>query len=381
MEYRQGYSRLGFGCLRIPADEQECERLILRAIQLGINYFDTAYTYKGNEELLGRILERNHCRDQVQIATKVPSHLVHSRGDLDRIFDRQLARLHTDRVDNYLMHMLPDLPTWNRLKSLGVVEWLEEKRQAGQIGRVGFSFHGNTDQFLELLNAYPWDFCQIQYNYMDEHTQAGRKGLEAAYQLGIPVIIMEPLRGGNLVQGLTPEARKLFDQTGRSPAEWGLTWLYAQEAVTCVLSGMNTLEMLEENVRIASQKAVFTQEDFALIERVKAAILASKRISCSACRYCMPCPAGVDIPGAFRCYNVSYSDGLKRGMKEYILTTTFKSIRSNAALCKGCGACEKKCPQHIPIREELKAVRRRLENPAYQAIALAGRFLYRGKSE
>ena len=381
MEYRKGYSRLGFGCLRLPADEQACERLILRAIQLGINYFDTAYTYKGNEELLGRILEQNHCRDQVQIATKIPSHLVHSRGDLDRIFDRQLERLHTDRVDHYLMHMLPDLPTWNRLKGLGVVEWLAEKRQAGQIGRVGFSFHGNTDQFLELLDAYPWDFCQIQYNYMDEHTQAGRRGLEAAYQRGIPVIIMEPLRGGNLVQGLTSEARKLFDGTGRSPAEWGLTWLYAQEAVTCVLSGMNTLEMLEENVRIASQKAVFTQEDFALIERVKAAILASKRISCSACRYCMPCPAGVDIPGAFRCYNVSYSDGLKRGMKEYVLTTTFKAVRSNAALCKGCGACEKKCPQHIPIREALKAVRRRLENPAYQVIALAGRFLYRGKSE
>ncbi len=371
---------LGFGCMRLPADEQQAEALILKAIEKGINYFDTAYTYKGNEALLGRILERNHCRERIQIATKMPSHLVNTRGDLERIFHQELERLQTDYIDNYLMHMLPDVPTWNRLKSLGMVEWLEEKKKAGQIRRVGFSFHGTTSIFLEVLEAYDWDFCQIQYNYMDEHTQAGRTGLHAAYAKGIPVIIMEPLRGGNLVKRLSEETKAIFAETGHSPAEWGLRWLYAQKEVTCVLSGMNTMEMLEENLRIASQEPEWNEADDAVIARARESISRATRVPCSACRYCMPCPAGVDIPGSFRCYNVSYSDTLKKGRKEYILATTFKSVRTNAALCKGCGACEKRCPQHIPIREELKNVRRRLEaNWYYQGASLAGRFLYRGK--
>ncbi len=380
MRYREGYSLLGYGCMRLPEDEQEAEALVLRAIEAGVNYFDTAYTYKGNEVKLGQILAKNHCRERVQIATKMPSHLVNTRADLDRIFDRQLERLRTAYVDNYLMHMLPDVPTWNRLKSLGIVEWLEDKRQKGQIRRVGFSFHGNTAVFLDVLNAYPWDFCQIQYNYMDEHTQAGRAGLQAAHEKGIPVIIMEPLRGGNLVNRLSEETKAVFAGTGKSPAEWGLSWLYAQPEVTCVLSGMGTREMLEENLRVASQETLWGAEEDAVIARARQAISAATRVPCSACRYCMPCPAGVDIPGAFRCYNVSYSDTLKKGRQEYVLATTFKSVRTNASLCRECGACEKRCPQHIAIRQELKEVRKRLEcNWYYRISSLTGRFLYRGK--
>lgn len=380
MRYREGYSLLGFGCMRLPGEYEMAEKLILEAIEGGINYFDTAYTYKGNEELLGSILAKHRCRDRVQIATKMPSHLVNTRADLDRIFDKELARLRTDHVDNYLMHMLPDVPTWNRLKGLGMEEWLADKRQKGQIRRVGFSFHGTTSIFLEVLNAYPWDFCQIQYNYMDEHTQAGRTGLQAAHEKGIPVIIMEPLRGGNLVNRLSEETKAVFAETGKSPAQWGLSWLYAQPEVTCVLSGMNTPEMLEENLRIASEETVWGEEEDAVIERARKAISAATRIPCSACRYCMPCPAGVDIPGAFRCYNVSYSDTLKKARKEYVLTTTFKAVRTNASLCRECGACEKRCPQHIAIRQELKNVRKRLENNwYYQGASIAGRFLYRGK--
>ncbi|WP_312105083.1 aldo/keto reductase, partial [Lachnoclostridium sp.] len=194
-------SILGFGCLRFPKkgkaiDMEETEREILYAIEHGINYFDTAYIYSGSEEALGTILQKHNCREKVMIATKLPHYLIKKAGDIDRFFDEQLKRLKTDYIDYYLMHMLPDVNIWNRLIDLGILEWLESKKQAGIIKRIGFSYHGNTAAFQELLDAYPWDFCQIQYNYMDEQSQAGVAGLKKAASKNIPVIIMEPLRGG-----------------------------------------------------------------------------------------------------------------------------------------------------------------------------------------
>ena len=214
-KYGNPISILGFGCMRftqsgVKIDLDKAEREILEAIQSGVNYFDTAYVYPGSEDALGRILEKNHLRDQVSIATKLPHYLLRKPGSFEKYFSEELKRLRTDRVDYYLMHMLTDVKTWERLKSLGIVEWLREKQRSGAIRQVGFSYHGNSEMFCQLVDAYDWDFCQIQYNYMDEHSQAGRRGLQYAASKHIPVMIMEPLRGGKLVGLLPDAARQLF---------------------------------------------------------------------------------------------------------------------------------------------------------------------------
>lgn len=392
MHYRkdrtgQPLSILGFGCMRFQRkrgaiDYEEAEREVLAAIERGVNYFDTAYIYPGSEEILGKVLDQNRCRDKVNIATKLPHYLIRRPEDIERYFQEQLKRLRTDHVDFYLMHMLPDVSTWERLKSLGVEQWLEEKKAGGAIRRVGFSYHGNTNAFQALVDAYDWDFCQIQYNYIDEHTQAGRRGLQHAAGKGLPVIIMEPLRGGRLVNNLPRKAQELFAaaQPKRTPAEWGLRWLWNQPEVTVVLSGMNSMEMVEENCRIASEAEAGEQgaAEAALYEQVKAEINAKIKVGCTGCAYCMPCPKGVDIPGAFRCYNARYTEGFYTGMKEYFMCTTLRGKRSNASLCVKCGRCETHCPQGIHIREELDNVKRVMEGPVY-AIAkgvthLLGRF-------
>ena len=318
MQYRQGaggreWSALGFGCMRFPKegsriDQEEAEREILRAVELGVNYFDTAYIYPGSEECLGRILEKNHLREQVMIATKLPQYLIQSAGAIEKYFQEQLRRLRTDYVDQYLMHMLTDLGAWEKLCALGIREWIDEKKKSGAIRQIGFSFHGNTPMFLKILEAYDWDFCQIQYNYMDEVTQAGREGLLAAAARGIPVVIMEPLRGGKLVSLLPETARERIRREGggRSAAELAFRWLWDQKEVTTVLFGMNSMEMLEENCRVASEAlpGCLGDEERRLIEALKQDINARLKVGCTGCGYCMPCPQGVDIPGAFRAYNL-----------------------------------------------------------------------------
>lgn len=384
MQYRsnnqeQNLSILGFGCMRFPkkgknVDMEETEKEILYAIEQGVNYFDTAYIYSGNEEVLGKILKKNECRHKINIATKLPHYLIKKSDDMERYFNEQLRRLQTDYIDYYLMHMLPDVGTWERLIGLGVIPWLEEKKKSGQIRKVGFSYHGNTDAFQKLLMAYEWDFCQIQYNYMDEFSQAGRAGLQAAAKKQIPVIIMEPLRGGRLVRDLPQQALKLFEHKGegKSPAEWAFRWLWDQKEVSVVLSGMNSMEMLKENIRIANEVKAgeITTEQRKVYELVKKAINQKVKVGCTGCGYCLPCPQGVDIPGAFRCYNVSYTDSFFNGMREYFMCTTMRAKKSNASLCIQCGKCETHCPQGISIRKELKKVKHRLENPAYKIAAL-----------
>lgn len=387
METRKAdLSILGFGCMRFPkkgnnVDMEATEQLLLYAVEHGINYFDTAYIYSGNEEVLGTLLQKNQLREKVKIATKLPHYMIKSVEGLEKSFQEQLRRLKTDYVDNYLMHMLPDIHIWNKLVSMGVLQWALDKKASGQIKNLGFSYHGSTEQFVELIDAYDWDFCQVQYNYMDEFSQAGREGVQHAAKKGIPVIIMEPLRGGRLVQGLPPKAVELFEkaQPKRSPAEWGLRWLWDQPEISCILSGMNTMEMLKENIRIAESAAVgeLTEADLALFEKVKKAINEKIKVPCTGCRYCMPCPFGVDIPGAFRCYNVRYTDSYFTGMKEYLMCTTFRHERTNASLCQKCGKCEKHCPQNIPIRQELKQVVRHMENPVYRVIAFFAKAFFR----
>ncbi len=367
--YGNPISILGFGCMRFARkgagiDYDKAEAQILRAIELGVNYFDTAYLYPGSEELLGRVLASNDVRSKVKIATKLPQYLVRSAAAIDRFFDEELRRLQTNHIDYYLMHMVTDLAQWENLQRLGIEEWIAAKKASGQIGQIGFSFHGGTEGFLRVLEAYDWDFCQIQYNYLDEHTQAGRAGLEAAAARGIPVIIMEPLRGGKLVDLMPEEGKRLVAESphGWSAAEWAFRWLWDQPEVTCVLSGMNTLEMIEENCRVASEAVPgeLVEADFALLAQVTDAINASMRVGCTGCGYCMPCPQGVDIPALFRCYNHMYTEGKNVGRKEYWQTVSLRKQKAFARQCVGCGACERHCPQGIAIREQIHIADREL---------------------
>ena len=380
MQYRNNngnndLSVLGFGCMRFKKkgagfDMEETEREIMYAIEQGVNYFDTAYIYSGSEEALGTILHKNGIREKIKIATKLPHYLMKTREDMEKKFAEQLKRLKTDYIDFYLMHMLPDKETWEKLINAGALEWLEGLKKEGKIRNLGFSYHGNTDTFIELLNAYDWDFCQVQYNYMDENSQAGRRGIEAAAEKGIPVIIMEPLRGGRLVNDLPKKAVEAFTESSRgySAAEWALRWLLNQKEISVILSGMNSMEMLEENIRIASEAEAdsMTPGDLATIAKVKKAFDEVTKVPCTGCSYCMPCPFGVDIPGSFRCLNVSYTDSYANGFREYFMCTTMKKEPSNAGLCRKCGRCEKHCPQSIHIRDELVRVKRRFENPIYK---------------
>ena len=380
-------SILGYGCMRFTRkgssiDLDKAEKELLRAIKNGVNYFDTAYIYPGSEAALGEILHRNHIRDQVNIATKLPQYLIRTREAIDRYFSEELSRLQTDHIDYYLMHMLTDINAWEKLKKLGSEDWIREKKETGAIRNIGFSFHGNTDMFLKILNAYDWDFCQIQYNYMDETSQAGRKGLQAAAEKGIPVIIMEPLRGGKLVNMLPEKAKALIrkDPKKRSAAELALRWLWDQPEVTCVLSGMNSLEMVEENCRIASlvQAGEMTDADHRMIAKIRDYINEKLKVGCTGCGYCMPCPHGVDIPGTFRYYNEMYMEKKGTGRKEYVQVVGLRKEPAFASQCVGCGRCERHCPQHINIIQELKAADKALRPLPYKAAVSVMRwFVYR----
>ncbi|MBE5851476.1 MAG: aldo/keto reductase [Lachnospiraceae bacterium] len=385
MQYRKNkngadISLLGYGCMRFTRkgnsiDLEKAQKELAHAIENGVNYFDTAYIYPGSEAAIGEIFHRLNCREQIYIATKLPHYLIKSMDGIEKIFQEELKRLQTDYVDYYLMHMLTDTDTWEKLKALGIEEWIREKKESGQIRNIGFSYHGHTDMFCKLIDAYDWDFTQIQYNYMDEHSQAGRKGLHYAAAKKIPVIIMEPLRGGKLVNLLPEKAKKLIaeHERGYSAAEWAFRWLYDQPEVTCVLSGMNSMEMLEENLRIANETQIgaFTEADFALIDLVKAEIESTVKVGCTGCGYCMPCPKGVDIPETFRCYNNYYAEGKRVAIKEYMQCTLFRKNHSNASNCVECGLCEKHCPQHIEIRKELKNAANKLESPVFKFVKWA----------
>ncbi|MCR5278351.1 MAG: aldo/keto reductase [Lachnospiraceae bacterium] len=364
----------------IDIDKAETE--IMEAIGAGVNYFDTAYIYPGSEAAIGEIFERNHIREKIKIATKLPQYMISNRTGLDKYFNEELARLRTDYIDYYLMHHLTDIAMWEKLKNVGILNWIRQKKEAGIIKNIGFSYHGNTDNFLKILNDYDWDFCQIQYNYLDEVTQAGVDGLKAAAAKGIPVIIMEPLRGGKLVNMLPEGALKAMKESGNnwSPAEWAFRWLYNQPEVTVVLSGMNSLEMVRENCRIASETEAgsFTENEFNVLKKVITEIKASEKVGCTGCRYCMPCPKGVDIPGTFRCYNAMFTEGKNDGRFQFAQTVGLTKEPSFASQCIECGKCEMHCPQNIPIREKLKEADKALRPLPFKiGINIARKFMFR----
>jgi predicted aldo/keto reductase-like oxidoreductase len=396
MQYRknkknQDISLLGYGCMRFTTkagriDLDKAEKEILAAYNAGVNYFDTAYIYSGSEAALGEILERNQLRQKINIATKLPQYLMSSIAAVERCFNEELSRLRTDYIDYYLMHYLTDYAQWERLKSIGIEDWIAQKKAEGKIRNIGFSFHGTTEMFKKILDDYDWEVCLVQYNYLDKVSQVGEAGVKVAAAKGIPVIIMEPLRGGKLVNLLPESAKKMIaaNPRGWSPAEWGFRWLYNQSEVTCVLSGMNSLEMVQENCRVADQATVnhFTADDFAFIDQIIAEIRRTEKVGCTGCRYCMPCPKGIDIPGIFRGWNLMYSESKSSGMFDYFQTTALRRDSAFASECIGCGKCEKHCPQSIPIREMLKKADKAL-SPWYIKPIVRGAklFMLRGKKK
>jgi len=380
-------SILGFGCMRFPMkggsiDEKRSIALMRDAVDKGINYFDTAYFYNNgrSESLLGEALQGGY-RQRVKIATKLPPFMVGNLDGAKKILKTQLSKLKTDYIDYYLLHMLSDKASFDRMEKIGVIDWLEQLKKEGTIRNIGFSFHGSKSDFEELIKAYPWDFCQIQYNYLDENNQATKSGLQLAHSLGIPVIVMEPLRGGKLVNNLPQQVIKEFKSYDpkRSPAEWGLRWIWNHPEVTVILSGMSDEEQLAENVRIAQDAKAnsLSDEELGIFERVKAILQSRTKVPCTACAYCMPCPAGVNIPGCFAAYNDKYLLDDKRNRFKYLQTLGVMAKKpAFASQCIECGKCEKHCPQNIQIRQELKKVKKEMEPVGFRtAVKIARKFM------
>ncbi|MDL2206081.1 aldo/keto reductase [Eubacteriales bacterium OttesenSCG-928-N13] len=374
-------SILGFGCMRFPTkgvmtpDTERIEQQIVSAIHQGVNYFDTAYTYPNSENVLGSVLAKGY-RDKVKIATKLPLPLVHKREDIERFFVEQLQRLQTDHIDYYLMHGINTYEDWLKLKGLGIEEFIKTEQANGRIINIGFSFHGNIKAFKQLVDDYPWDFCQIQYNYVDENFQAGTEGLHYAHEKGLGIIIMEPLRGGTLIGKMPPKAQQIMDgiQPKQSPAALALRWVWNHPEVSVVLSGMNAEAHIEENVKVASTALpdMLTQKELDALDDIKAEFEKNTKVPCTGCAYCMPCPFGVDIPYCFAMYNSKSMFGGLPPVFHYLSGTSgAKSATgtvSRASQCKHCGACEAHCPQHIPIRKHLKDASNTMETWYYKAL-------------
>jgi hypothetical protein len=365
-------SILGFGCMRLAQkdgriDEERAAGQIRHAIDQGVNYLDTAWSYhRGESEpFLGRTLAGGY-RERVKLATKLPTWMVKSRADMDRFLDAQLERLATPRIDYYMVHGI-DGSSWERMAALGVGEFLETARADGRIVNAGFSFHGLREEFKRIVDAYPWSFCQIQYNYLDEEMQAGTQGLEYAAAKGLGVMVMEPLRGGLLGATPPPAVEEIWREAGagRSAAEWALRWIWNRPEVTVVLSGMSDEAQVEENLRVASEAypGSFSAEESGLIARVAGKYREIMKVACTGCGYCLPCPSGVDIPGSFNAYNALHSFGNQDAWFIYVMrgAGVFTGERSYASLCSQCRDCLEKCPQGLQIPELLEEVAREFE--------------------
>ena len=370
-------SILGFGCMRLSTkeghiDEERAAAQVRYAIDRGVNYIDTAWTYHEgeSERFLGRAL-RDGYRERMKLATKLPSFLVRSREDMDRFLEAQLEKLQTDHIDYYLMHTLTG-PLWGRLDALGARDFLDRAKANGKIVNAGFSFHGLGADFAPIVDAYPWECCLIQYNYLDEESQAGTRGLEYAASKGLGVFVMEPLRGGNLGLPVAPPTiAALWDEAPvrRTPAEWALRWVWDHPEVVVVLSGMNDEAHIDENLGTAGEALPnsLTPGERTLVRRAAARYRELMKVGCSGCGYCMPCPAGVNIPACFEVFNKVHLFGDLEGSKDsYVMRMSGVLQRSGsgfASQCVECGKCLEKCPQGLDIPLLLKDVAAELEGP------------------
>jgi len=361
-------SVFGVGCMRLPLianpdgstsseniDEAEAIKMIRYAIDNGVNYIDTAYGYHGgnSEYLVGKALKDGY-REKVKLATKLPVWYAKTYEDFDRLLNEQLTKLQVEYLDFYLLHAL-NKSSWERVRDLGVLEWLDKAKASGRIRYAAFSFHDEHEVFIDIIDSYDWDMCQIQLNFLDTEYQAGVAGLKYAGSKGIPVVIMEPLRGGKLAAA-SDDILDLWNQAEekRSPVEWAFRWLYNFPEVAVILSGVSTMEQLQDNLRIfeVAPANCMTQEELELVEKVKALYESKTKVTCTACEYCLPCPNGVSIPEVFRIYNDASIFGLNDGHIKHYQKLIDES--KDASMCIECGNCESVCPQHIDIIDKLK---------------------------
>ncbi len=369
-------SVLGYGCMRFPEkggkiDEERAAVQLRMAIDAGVNYLDTAMPYHmgASEPFLGKVLADGY-RDRVKIATKLPHWQVREAGDIRRLFRTQLDNLRTDRIDYYLLHSIDDR-SWKKLKEFGIISFIQEEKRAGRIINIGFSFHSSLEAFKFILDDFEWDFCQIQYNYLDEESQAGTAGLEYAASKGLGIIVMEPLRGGSLAGDMPPAIEEIMNRAPvkRPAVEWALRWIWNRPEVTLILSGMNEEEHIEENLRIAGEALPesLLPEELEIVGQVEAKYRELMKVGCTGCRYCMPCPSGVNIPTSFELYNTRHMWGNKQGTFIFYMLMVGQGMSGKkpqyASLCTQCGKCEKACPQDIAIADRLKDVAREFEGP------------------
>ena len=400
-------SQLAFGCMRLPRSQEKTNELVKTAIDSGINYFDTAYIYPGSERALGTALKATGLRNKIKIATKLPLFSCKTSESMENLFNTQKNRLGVDSIDYYLLHMLCDMQTLERLRSIGLDDWVKRKKESGEIVNIGFSFHGERNNFSGLIDAFDWDFCMIQYNYCDENNQAGRHGLNYATEKGIPVMVMSPLRGGLLSHSLAKEAKDVFAKASmgaigqpgadgrsgaiggsggigvsgaigrRSLSEWSLRWLWDQPEVLTVLSGMSDMKQLDENIAAASIAEVgcVSTGERKVYQHILEIIKQSQEIPCTSCGYCLPCPYGVNIPDCFSIYNErgNFFETIKR----YLMATgAVTAKQSYASLCVQCKVCEKSCPQKIEISTELSKVARKIESFWFRPVfAIVRKFM------
>lgn len=366
--YGEPISLLGYGCMRFTKngnsiDLDKAERELMLAIKSGVNYLDTAYIYPGSEVAVGEILHRNHCREEIRLATKLPQYYIKSGAAIEKYFNEQLTRLQTDYIDYYLMHMLTDVAAWEKLKKLGIEAWITQKKKEGKIRNIGFSFHGNTEMFIQILDAYDWDFCQIQYNYMDTEEQAGDKGYALAEELGIPLVIMEPVKGGSLAN-FSDDINAKFKAMDKdaSIASWAFRWVGSHSNVKVILSGMSSEEQVEDNLKTFSNFKPLDEAEEKMISEIVSDLQSRVQNGCTGCRYCMPCPAGVNIPQNFALWNKYHI----YGTYDHVKNAWEKDLKDEekAKCCVKCGKCEKVCPQHLSIRRDLELAQKDLDSAA-----------------
>jgi uncharacterized protein len=374
MQYREmkggdKVSVLGYGCMRFPMrkdgsiNEERASKQLLFAIENGVTYLDTAKIYHGgkSEEFVGRFLEENGLRDKVEIATKLPPWMVKEKKDMMKIFNEQLKDLRTDHIDYYLVHALNG-DSWKKMKDFGILDLLDRLLKQGKIRNAGFSFHGNIEDFYRIVDDYDWSFCQIQFNFLDTGYQAGMKGYLYAVKKGLSVISMEPLRGGRLAQNPPEKVKEIYAASGykRTPAEWALRWVWNFQGITTLLSGMNQIKQIKENIKISDSAlpGSMTREELQVIEKATKIYKKLMKIGCTGCMYCLPCPVGVAIPSCFEYYNGYH---LYNDEKYKTWYKNFLGDKAKASLCVNCGQCVSKCPQSLSIPDLLKKVAKEME--------------------
>lgn len=386
-------SVLGYGLMRLPVrmqsiNEKLAEKQIMYALDQGVNYLDTAVPYHNgkSEPFLGKLLTKNGIRDRVKIATKLPHWSTHSKAEMDKVLDDQLDKLKTDRIDYYLVHGLTG-ELWEKAKQNGVLAFLDDALKQGKIVNPGFSFHGLAEDFNIIVDDYDWTFCQIQYNFLDTRNQAGTAGLKYAASKQMAVMIMEPLRGGNLAKTPPPSVRKIWDRAPerRTPVAWSLGWIWNHPEVTVVLSGMNNDEHIAENLALArkANPNAFSEEEVNLVEEAATEFRSVMKVGCTGCQYCMPCPAGVNIPSCFDAYNSKHAFKDKQAKLFYLFQNggMVTDKPTLASMCKQCGKCEEKCPQHLPISDLLADVAEDMEGFLTKPLIWLGRRMLKVKKK